>query len=79
MTAEAILERLQKVRRTGDRRWLACCPAHDDRGPSLSLRELDDGRLLLHCFAGCAAHDVVAAAGLELHGLVSRHGRLITA
>ena len=57
------------MRRTGDRRWLARCPAHDDRGPSLSIRELDDGRILVHCFSGCAVHDIVSAVGLELHDL----------
>ncbi|HNU11377.1 MAG TPA: CHC2 zinc finger domain-containing protein [Rubrivivax sp.] len=69
MTAENILQRLQKVRRTGPGRWSACCPAHDDRAPSLSVREVDDGRVLLHCFGGCAADDVVAAVGLEMADL----------
>lgn len=69
MSADALLERLRRVRSTGTGRWLACCPAHEDRTPSLSIRELDDGRILLHCFAGCAVGDVVAAVGLELHDL----------
>lgn len=55
---------LDKVKRTGAGTWTACCPAHDDRGPSLAVRELDDGRILLHCFAGCDVHDVLAAVGL---------------
>lgn len=69
MSAAALLERLRRVRSTGTGRWLACCPAHEDRTPSLSVRELDDGRILLHCFAGCPVGDVVAAVGLELHDL----------
>ena len=45
-------------RRSG---WLARCPAHADRGPSLSLANAPDGRLLLHCFAGCTFAEVRAA------------------
>jgi hypothetical protein len=63
-----LLEQLVGVRETGPHRWLARCPAHDDKSPSLSIRELED-RLLIHCFAGCAALDVVHAAGLELGDL----------
>ncbi|WNK19360.1 CHC2 zinc finger domain-containing protein [Halomonas piscis] len=63
------LDRLDKVQSKGPERWAACCPAHDDRGPSLSVRVADDGKLLVHCFAGCGAADVVAAVGLELSDL----------
>jgi hypothetical protein len=63
VSAAALLDRLDRVRRTGDGRWLARCPAHDDRGPSLSVRETADGRVLLHCFAGCEVADVLAALG----------------
>jgi hypothetical protein len=69
MTAETLLSRLDKVRRTGAGRWIARCPAHDDKSPSLSIRELDDGRVLLHCFGGCSVPDVMAAVGLELDAL----------
>lgn len=65
----ARLHASRKVRRTGPGRWLARCPAHDDRGPSLSIRELDDERVLLHCFAGCEAPAVLAAVGLEMSEL----------
>lgn len=34
-------------------RWMAQCPAHDDRNPSLSITENADGSLILYCFAGC--------------------------
>ena len=40
--------------------YLVCCPVHEDRNPSLSLRDGDDGRLLAHCFAGCDPLDVLA-------------------
>jgi len=69
MSAEKLLERFKKVRCTGRGRWVACCPAHDDHSPSLALRELDDGRVLVHCFAGCSAHEVVSAVGLDLGDL----------
>ena len=48
---------------------MSCCPAHDDRSPSLSIRELDDGQLLINCLAGCGGADVVRAVDLELHDL----------
>ena len=64
-----LLNRLQKVRNTGQSKWLACCPAHEDRSPSLSIKDTGS-RLLVHCFAGCTAGDVVAAVGMELDDLI---------
>lgn len=69
MSAEILLSRLDKVRKTGPGRWVACCPAHEDRRASLTVRELDDGRTLAHCFAGCTVHEVVSAVGLSLSDL----------
>jgi hypothetical protein len=69
MSAASLLSRLDGVRRTGAGRWLARCPAHDDRRPSLSVAELDDGRVLLHCFAGCAIENVLDAVGLTFSDL----------
>jgi hypothetical protein len=63
-TAEAILSRLDKVRQTAANRWMARCPAHEDGSPSLSIRELPDGRTLVHCFAGCASEDILGAVSL---------------
>jgi hypothetical protein len=67
--AEHILERLEKVRRVGTDRWSACCPAHEDRSPSLGIRLLSDGRILLNCFAGCPVDQVLAALGLNMPDL----------
>lgn len=64
-----LLDRLEQVKETGSCRWTSRCPSHNDHRPSLSLRELKDGRILLHCFAGFAASDVAAAARLELSDL----------
>lgn len=71
MTApvERLLQRLEKVRSTGRGSWLACCPSHEDRTPSLSLKEGDDDRVLLRCWAGCTAHEVVGALGMTLADL----------
>lgn len=69
MAIEDILSLLQKVRRTGDDSWIACCPHHNDRSPSMTLRAKDDGRILLHCFAGCPANDILASIGLTFDAL----------
>ena len=53
-----LLDRLDGARKTGSGRWLAKCPAHEDRSPSLSVRELEGGTLLVKCFGGCGAADV---------------------
>lgn len=68
MIAENLISRLEGVRAAGPGRWMARCPAHPDRSPSLSVREVDD-RTLVHCFGGCEAHDVLAAVGLTLGDL----------
>ena len=67
--AEVLLSRLQSVRRRRAGHWLTACPAHDDRGPSLSVAETDGGTVLIHCFAGCTPVEVVAAVGLTLADL----------
>jgi len=69
MNVENILDRLDKVKARGSGAWSACCPAHNDRSPSLSIREVD-GRVLLHCFSGCGIDEVVGAMGLELSDLM---------
>ncbi|WP_051231790.1 virulence-associated protein E [Stutzerimonas azotifigens] len=66
---EKVLSRLDKVKAAGAGKWKACCPAHDDRDPSLSIREAEDGKVLLHCWAGCSTSDITAAIGLELRDL----------
>lgn len=69
---ETVRERLELAGcnpRGGEERYVARCPAHSDRAPSLSVREGDDGRALVHCFAGCTAQEIVAALGLDLRDL----------
>jgi hypothetical protein len=65
VTIDNLLGRLEAVRRNGDGRWMARCPAHGDRTASLSVRQGDDGRILVHCFGGCEFRDIVATLGLE--------------
>jgi DNA primase len=67
--ADIFLSRCDKVKQTGKGTWLARCPGHEDGRPSLSVREVDDGRVLLHCFAGCSVGDVLGAVGLEFDAL----------
>jgi hypothetical protein len=50
-----------------NRRWT--CPAHDDRSPSLDVREGDDGRALFTCRAGCTQDAVLSALQLEKRDL----------
>jgi hypothetical protein len=66
---DRVLSRLDKVRKVGPDRWAARCPAHEDRAPSLSVRAMPDGRVLLHCFVGCSTDAVVQSIGLELADL----------
>ena len=69
--AALLLPRLHGMRKVGSG-WIANCPAHEDRSPSLSITEGDDGRLLLHCHAGCKVHDILAAVGLTVGDLFIR-------
>lgn len=69
MKLDIFLSRLQKVRKNGND-YVACCPAHEDKSPSLTIAEKEDGRILVHCFAGCSADEVVGAVGLELKDLM---------
>ncbi len=69
MRVEEILGRLDKVRRTGERNWIACCPAHDDKSPSMSVCDDVTGKVLVHCFGGCSAREIVEAVGLNLADL----------
>jgi putative DNA primase/helicase len=66
MTAEVIARSLGAAARSGE--WWRCrCPVHQSRGPSLALRD-GDSRLLVKCWAGCGARDVLTE--LERLGLL---------
>ena len=70
MKTDILLSHLRKVKKTGRDQWVACCPAHDDKSPSLSIRELDDGRVLIHCFAGCDPISVLGAVGMTFEDIM---------
>ncbi len=69
MTVQFLLSKLEKVKSRGTHQWMACCPVHGDKTPSLSIKD-DDGKVLIHCF-GCGAGgvDVAAALGVDLSEL----------
>ena len=68
MKTHELLSRLEKVRQTGPDGWVACCPAHADRSPSMAITEKDD-RVLIHCFAGCDVDDILGAVGMTFEDL----------
>jgi len=76
---ELVLAKLPEAKRTR-KGWNVRCPVHEDRRPSLSIAEGDDGRALLHCHAGCTAEQITEALGLTLADLMppssaKRHGK----
>lgn len=67
MSLDAFLSRLEGVKgRNGS--FTARCPAHADKSPSLAVKE-SDGKVLLHCFAGCEVADIVGAVGMDMADL----------
>jgi hypothetical protein len=72
MTTAALADLLH-ARRVGRDKYVAHCPGpshkRNDRTASLSIRAGRDGKVLLHCFAGCSATDIVSAAGLRVTDL----------
>lgn len=69
-----LLSRLEGVRQTKPGSWVARCPAHEDRSPSLSITESDDGRVLIYDHAGCGAAEVLSAVGMEFGDLYPDSG-----
>ncbi|MGH8596260.1 MAG: phage/plasmid primase, P4 family [Gammaproteobacteria bacterium] len=62
---DKVLERFPDAKKKG-KEWLARCPAHEDEHPSLSIREADDGTVLLRCRSGsCGYADILKAVGLD--------------
>src|SRR5262249_25666976 len=65
VTAESIAKALGGRKVGGG--WMAPCPSHDDREPSLSITDSQDGKVLLRCHAGCAQDDLIAV--LRMRGM----------
>lgn len=72
--AEKLLPRLDKVSQVVPGQWKASCPAHDDKNPSVKITETDGGTLLVKCWAGCTATEIVTAIGLEMRDLFPNCG-----
>jgi hypothetical protein len=70
---ERILSTLEGAKKAG-KGWSALCPVHDDRRASLSISQGDDGRTLVHCYAGCTPEAICAAVGLTLADLMPERG-----
>lgn len=66
---DALLSRLDRVTRTGLNTWLASCPTREDKHPSMTIKELDDGRILLHDFGGDSPAEILDAIGLTFDAL----------
>jgi RecA-family ATPase len=58
-----VISRLRKVKRNGNG-WVACCPSHDDKNPSLSIGVGLEGKPLFYCHKGCSFEDILDALGL---------------
>ena len=69
MSIDSILSRLERVKKSGNNRWLACCPAHLDKTPSLSIMQNDTGKVFVHCFAGCEGVAIMASIDMTLADL----------
>ncbi len=71
MTTAEVLERFTNVMKHGNRQYSASCPCvghgngYGDRRQSLSIKEADDGKTLLHCQAGCKLDDILSSVGLS--------------
>ncbi len=59
-----ILSVLTSVSRRSDDSWIACCPAHGDKRPSLSIT-VRNGKILMHCFSGCEYSEIMNAIRLS--------------
>lgn len=64
-----VLARLDGVKVNGPGKWMARSPTRADKTASLSIRELDDGRVLLHDFGGDSTAEVLVAIGLTFADL----------
>ncbi len=69
MNIDEFLSRLEKVKKTG-KGWMACCPAHQDRSPSLSIAVGKSGGIVAKCWTGCGIEEIVGAVGMTLSDLM---------
>ncbi len=75
MSAEKLVSKLNhakevKARKGHTRSWVALCPSHDDKSPSLCIDEADNGKILIKCWAGCGANEVIDSVGMKYHDVM---------
>lgn len=70
---QKVLSSLSGVKQSGDKA-MAKCPAHEDGSSSLSIKHLDNGKVLIHCFAGCTGEAILSAAGLSWNDIYPEDG-----
>lgn len=75
MKIEQLITRFDKVKRNGTNSYICRCPAHKDKDPSLSIKEIED-RILIHCHAGCDTGSILGYVGLELKDLFTQNNTL---
>ncbi len=68
MNTGQILNKLSGVKKTAGSH-MAKCPAHEDKTASLSIKTVEDGKTILHCFAGCSTDDILTKIGLTFADL----------
>jgi hypothetical protein len=69
VSTEEILRHLEGVERRNGY-WIALCPAHPDHNPSLSIKEGDNGKPLVHCFAGCSFEEIMTELRAREHAVL---------
>lgn len=68
MKLDQLLSALRKVKKTCPDQWVACCPAHEDKSPSMTIKATPE-TILLHCFAGCSTFEILGAIGMTFDDL----------
>ena len=75
MSIDKLLSRLKRVKQTDHDRWMASCPTREDKHPSLAIKLLPDGRILLYDFGGDSIEDILDAVGMSFSDLFpEQHG-----
>ena len=70
---ESIANHFDGCQRNGQG-YVALCPVHNDSTPSLSINQGKDGKILIHCHAGCRTANILAAVGLSMKNLMPSNG-----
>jgi hypothetical protein len=69
---DAFLAKLNKVKKSGEGKYMSLCPSHQDKDLSLSVTS-DKEKILVHCFAGCSTESVLQSLGLNVTDLFFDH------